>query len=446
MKIFKYLFLIFVLFVGINVYAEVPSPNGYIRFNNGDYTYTYLYSNTETQGTVDNVTYDLDNNTLIFNNYNIEQKRKTPVFDIYNMGDITVKFVGDNSINLLYEMGNMEFFQFDGENDYTITIETSGSLNYTANGVTFLSCASSGGLCNININNANINLTAKDTNYGATFLFWPSQDSTLIINNSNIELHGSFDISTVDTIINNSVFNAVGGSCQLTNIKEINDSTVNIRFCGLDAKYIKNSTINIVGEGLYLSATDNYNKTIENSTINIEYATSGLNGGEDGKEIIISNSYLNIKPLTGTVLEEYIRTKGDMYDDLSVFDYKIAIFSLNASIKTEGTTIVEGGNIYSSCGGEQVFGEKMCIYYSAEEEVEDFINIYIRIITGQVTETDKETIKQISNTIIISDPVPNQIINNVPNTGVIAFIWALIGLIPLILGIYLIKDRIKRTN
>ena len=449
MKIIKYLFITLILFIGINVYAEGPKEDGYISFmTDPDSDDIYIYRQNGSTITPDGLSYDESTNTLTFNNFNLdvpEQGGQYGDIKIDNMGDITIKFVGDNiiSFNKTFQSG---FIVLDRNTN--VNLEGPGNLKFTTNRY-FISGTNG---ANVNTNNFNVDATFIDE----LRALFDIAGGTVNINDSNITLRGMFDIEMSGAFVNvtNSTINAIGGECQLTNLDEIIGSTINVRFCGLDAKHIKNSTLNLTGRPLGIGKYPQYEKTIEGSTINIKYGTYGLiveGDPSDTAKLIIDNSNVNISPLTGSEYDEFAQIYEDDVRD-NVLGAPVSLFSLFSELEITGTEIVTGGSLYSSCGGALLFGQDVCVYYIAEEEIDGLIDTIIKAFTGQTfADEDNARIAKISKNIVIGTPEKQEeqqtdVIPNVPNTGISTIISVVLGVQILIAGAYiLIKNSKKET-
>ena len=142
MKIKKIIFVIFLSLIGL---IRVNAENEYIKLTTVNDTdgekVTYIYSPTETEGTVNGLSYDSSTNTLIFNSYDLG--RTVTYLEINNMGNLNINVSGENK--LVSDMFKDSTIHVENTN---ITIDGTGELKIYGTGIT-----STG---NININNIKI--------------------------------------------------------------------------------------------------------------------------------------------------------------------------------------------------------------------------------------------------------------------------------------------------
>ena len=486
MKIIKYIILSLILFIGINVYAEGPSQDGEIAIRHYPQTLKYIYSNSNNTTTEECMNYDESSNTLTINNCNLQDM----YIDFSNMGDVKLNVVGENSIYdgyhsisatytdslTVYGSGTLNIKDgIDAKNlyikDITINIEV-GNSSHAIYGKDYIS------VDNVTINALKVNnevmqhifwinnsegtIEIKDstiTGYADVVFSSEYDDTSLIINNLNLSINGDFD--------DNQVYSGTNfGNVSIANSNfEINKEN----FAGITAEEnltIVNSKIKL--EKGYLEAPKTiineseitlngyiypYGKLeINNSRVNLDVEES-VNVGIIAQDIDINNSevYVNNNSMIGI----YVIKLDINNSTLDVQDIKNTNmpFQLPFYIYESGTenpitiggnsAILKGGNLYNDCKIDS--GETMCLYYFSDTEIEGSFEAFENAIDDNASSEDLEKIEKVSQRVLIGIPQP-EIINNVPNTGIVKVLCTIIGLGALGFGVYLIYNKKEAIN
>ena len=475
----KILFIIFAFILSaIVVNAAGPSQGGYIRVKSS-YDYVYIYSQTETTSSVNGVSYDSSTNTLTFNGYNetFNQVGYGAKFQASNMGDLTVKFVGNNTVTVDAAAEAATTF-VSGDSGTNLTIEGPGTITYTS-----VANNRPGRLFEVatpvTIDGLNIEFAAQNLNTFDSSIFDVNYQGEISINNANITMN-----SALPTIASNSSVISINNSTlDITNITNginwftitnilnstinverstlvfgnINNSTININYGDLDDDYhsdsalIKDSDINMIGGSIELECK---NVTIDGSTIKNKFPGSGYFGltidgyGVDDAVYTISNSVIELERASEDVSNQYFDLTGN-----SPLPFEMALiigFGEGSTFELINDEVAVGGKLYSSCT------QGLCMYYVAEEEI-DLAGIYLRMANDNATQDDINELNKISSNVIIKpasasdepakeESVITEIIKKVPKTGISTVVSAVLGVQIIIAGVYiLIKNTKKET-
>ena len=433
MKVIKYLILSLILLIGINVYAS----NQYISYRDAYNDIDIYYNGTILPGP-SCMSYDDASNTLTFDNCNFVNSH----ISISDMGDITLKFIGDNNI----EIANDSIYEnsfINAANSTSITIQGPGNINVSSH-----DNQSTQGDCFLDlyyndlITFDSVNITLDSSN-DYEFQFIENHYGPVVtINNSNISGLGKGDDWSED-------------------IAEIIDSTINIEYFNIYVKHIKNSTITGIGR-IHIEADSDFSKQIENSTINLKYAEIGLeiNDSQAGLPITIEDSYIVLDRLTGSEYTKYL----EKYQYVPTFDHlpMYAVAPQGVTVSFVNTDVVEGGKMLTSCGN--VGGNNLCVYYVGgditEEENAQVIGIAAKAMAGySLSAEEKALINKTPLRVVLGkpkvgpEPTPepdpgkeDEIIHNVPKTGIIVVLGTLIGISALVAGCYLVYNTNKRVK
>jgi hypothetical protein len=498
MKHIKYLILTLILFIGINVYAEGPQSDGYIKY--GD---EYLYNSGEVyNGAVEGFLYNPSENKLTIDSVNSQET----TFSIYNMGDLIIEFSGTNTFF------KETFAKIFSTNNTNIIMQGDGSI--TVAGGKFLISDSNVEIKDVTINingeasvveaygdvqvtDARINLNS--TKYHAagvagrnvylnnvTMTGYVGLTAILAINSLSIE-NSNINVASIsrgyyatihsgaDININESAIIVDKDAVSDLMVEEDQDYNIAI-FAGSEGKgnlTIENSnimikdytSINVAGDLSIVNSAVNLKHhslpvlgklSVVNSNVDIAYYGIGLlvpsldmqNNAVMENGVLFENSVVTIKPAGEEFKAKYIKRA-----ELDSNNYHLAPvpFVTLSNITLNNDDIIEGGSIYSACGN--INGLDTCARYISNEEVNsdsliNYINSY-----GNSSESDIANLSGLSKTIVISRPEEKQetsniidVIKNVPNTGIATFIGVILGIGILGCGIYLVIKANKKET
>jgi len=470
MKYIKYLFLTLILFIGINVYAEGPSSDGYIetRGDLGRSRISIFKNSTGENNVLDGISYDLSTNTLTLNNYTgvFRYEADTSLYDggssnlsyraafrFYNMNDVTVKLIGEN--NITCDTTFCYIFYYNENTNFTI--EGPGTL--TVSGSSSFDFLKSDGVNYANINKATINVTYTGHEIWDRKFVRGNFIGTHNYNAANININdSSITLNNMDSYNKNNGYSAKINNSEITlynsemSITEMEDTTINANISVLNVDKIKGSTINLLGPMNF--GTPDGENIIEDSNIHIK-AVLGLIYSSTPKALEIINSNIVIEKMSDGEREEFF-AKNDDYND-NVKSLNIPFLSLSEPSLTD-SVIVEGGSLYSGCG--TYYGTNLCFYYIAEEEIPNFSESAVKLFVGDsLTSEDEERFAMLSTKVVIKDPrqedpvepdpdegdnsVIDEIIKNVPNTGIFTIVGMVLGIGILSYGVYIV---LKASN
>lgn len=418
MKIVKHLISSLIILLVINVYAEAPQSDGYIKLKVAG-NEIYLYSNDPQVdiGVYPGVEYYSSNNTLVFNGFNSNDIETH--FELYNMGDLNITVSGNN-----------EFYNsmYNGDNSHAIStlntnINVSGggtllfkgwgigsmsSSNYIFNDVTLVGMGIGSDALGSLVNNNNSNVILNNVNarfgylvYGSNYDTYGFNVKKLEINNSDIYGYAESPVTSSagesSIVINKSKIQLYGYNDVATILGAVvvNDSTLNISNPFLDnPSYAKS----------YL-----YNFTLDSETLNQLQSTTNSDGIFGSLEV--NNSTVNLKDVenafTGTDL---VINSSTLNIDNS--DTAVLMFNYNNATESVANFAINGGNLTISNAGYGI----LCL---ASKECNLSFNGGVTDITANKTQIDENVLIAIANTelpnppaAIVAHPKANITFNN----------------------------------
>ena len=474
MKIKKIIFVIFLFLIGL---IRVNAENEYIKLTTVNDTdgekVTYIYSPTETEGTVNGLSYDSSTNTLIFNSYDLG--RTVTYLEINNMGNLNINVSGENK--LVSDMFKDSTIHVENTN---ITIDGTGELKIYGTGIT-----STG---NININNikitgygivpySNSSLTSvlinciSDVNiYNTTFRF-ASFDSNAsgVIRGKNVTIDNSdfygmvkrFLYDTTNATITNSNIKLMYGSIVSDNLT-VDNSTISINTQGTgdmmdvfnytDSTYypytLNETEMNAIksgfgdekiGAGLYGYTSLTFRNS--NITLNKSDYCLPVSSAFVSENTILDISCIEYGEISGTLSftlpngkDLYIDNELGAFFDLpgaGQFPLKLSDKKFIDAAMARFDEIDNEIQRLEAEGGHQTEIDELNAE-TAQLQNEVFSKMYsykkIQVLDAQANNNES-----------------NQIINNVPKTGVITFIGLLFGISILIYGTYLLIKSTKKA-
>jgi hypothetical protein len=399
---------------------------------------------------IDGIYYDYDTNTLTLNNVDFSSGQQVIVDFIVadHMGDFNLQILGTNNINIakgyIYLGVNNYWDSGPGESvGHTATVFGGGTLNLS--NVTFNLDDEITNINNVTINSIN-SLIDMEYNEG-------------ILNLNNVKINAECNqeewcnegmnlINYGDTInINNSVINAKRYYFAPQNNINIKNSSIDMAGIEGDNFMLENSKV-VFSDLIYVYASV---KLKDNSELIFKYKRAFINGLEiNSSKLTMYKDCSGDRLIGGNVVIDSGTLDIKYEENGEACQYAYPIFyeyepRTNITIKGK-SYIKEGGKLYKSCNPND---ENECLYYIAEEEIENFYNI-----TKNGTEEEKlAVIKKLPKRILITVPEEEtsetviDIIKNVPNTSIVTFIGMIFGIVILSYGTYLVlkssKDKVK---
>ena len=390
-----------------------------------------IYDGTTVHNT-ENIMYDESTNTLTFNNNMCSDIGYRPEGIITDMGELNIVINGKNCIKdsenhtIYFDVTNT-ILHFSGKGTFVT------HFNAEDNDVYFDNFEGAAGIIeadNIYINNSKIynNMPgdADDINWEQHYLAGFEANSITLTNSVfevNNQLYDEHYWTTLFTSFDGGVITIDNSNVKIQSVAGLTGNKINI---------VNNSTVDIYSFQAIIPGKLN----IALSTVNIKYGFYGI-FAEGG--LNINNSKVNLEYINSGLMSEWIEAMG-VSDGI-----KLPILTTNLEI-TGDVEILEGGNIYSDCQGEG--DEQVCVYYIAEDEVDGILEVIMRMMGDELTAEDMETLNKLSVNVRIGrvEPEPEEVIQNVPNTGIFTIIGAVLGVGVLSCGAYLLIKSKKKTN